>query len=350
MSPYPTLRWIVPSLVLCASVGGISGQGAVVLLTTGGVLEGTVSLQGDRCVVASDAVGETTVPTVAVALIAADLSECYRRLDSRVASGDAEARVRLAWWCLDNGLVAEAQRELAQATTIDGDLGDLPKLRAAVAAKTDTAATVLPTTLIAGEPPAARGPAAPATAPEGRADLTVFRRDAEPVLLKNCSTSRCHGSRTRDGFRLLGVPDLARGPTRLQSQANLRATAAWLDDEAPDQSRLLTEALRPHAPGVSDRPLAPNDDEFAVLRSWVFRSVGHSVAPPPPKRPAPEAPAEFADEFALLDAAWSESGGEEADVVSQVGGSVREPRMNRPNRFDDELDPAIYNQRRFPDR
>lgn len=344
MTPLPTRAVCLAAILI--SLGGLTdvAPAAVVLLRGGGVLCGAVRIDGDDCIV-SNAGAETIVDTSQVAMIAEDLPACYQRQSARLTADDADARARLAWWCLDHSLVDQAEREIALIARAAPGHDQLRDLYVATTARRKAEE-------LASEPAQASVAAAVARAyPAARRvdsaassdDEREFREVVEPLLLKHCGTTHCHGARSHDGLRLLGTGENVLGTTRLQSQVNLRAVRDYLDQEAPDKSRLLVVATAPHG----QRPAAPltaGDPDYQAVVAWVYAVAGSNPPPIEPRAVAariPE-PAGYEDEFALLDAAWAEAS-EDGELPPNAGRpAIEEPAARTPA---DPMDPVIYNRR-----
>ena len=105
------------SLVLCHAAGAAEQDG-VLLLNSGGVLHGQISVAGERYVVTSKN-SVVDVPASQVALVAESMADAYAQQRKQLPRETAEAHLALADWCLRYELLEPAAQELADAHRLD---------------------------------------------------------------------------------------------------------------------------------------------------------------------------------------------------------------------------------------
>jgi hypothetical protein len=180
----------------------------------------------------------------------ADLREAYQRLRAGT-SNDANEHLRLAQWCLRQGLLDVAAQEVDTAATLNPQHPMIEPLRRRLEMSNQ-------------RPQASAGPARSGnpytlaeeldrmlrTLPPG--SIEYFTQRVQPVLMNNCTTSNCHGQQSETAFRLFRIPS-DRPASRRLTQRNLYTALQWIDRENPAASKLLTVPLAPH--GTAKTPM-----------------------------------------------------------------------------------------------
>jgi hypothetical protein len=298
------VRAIALSLALCQGVGAAEQVG-VVVLNSGGVLRGQISVNGERYVVTRPN-SVVDVPAAQVMLVADSLDDAYERQRRQLPRDTAEAHLALAEWCLRYDLLQPAARELADARRLDPlDLRvALLERRLAVASQPKAPR---PAFAVRGSPDPARtsdrdgawrhgretvpqrashrvelsaeARNASSSADELReldaavADLPAgvverFARKVQPLLVNSCTTSGCHQPGGGQNFQLdrAVLHGLSNRRTTLR---NLVAALELVDRDTPQRSELLTIPRRSH--GGMKRPiLGPRqEDQLLQLVDWV---------------------------------------------------------------------------------
>ena len=110
--------------------------------------------------------------------------------------------------------------------------------------------------------------------------LELFTRKVQPVLVNNCTASKCHQPGGRQSFQLDRA--LLRGEAnRRTTMQNLSATLALVDRAHPEVSPLLTVPRQTHG-GMTGPVFGPRQEQaFKHLADWVAL-----VAPPRTAEPA----------------------------------------------------------------
>jgi hypothetical protein len=255
------------SRILCAaliaagcSVAAIAGPpplGTVLILVNGQVIEGRVDRVGERYRIVKDG-GETWMPAARVQSVCADLPAAYQTLSGRIASRDADGRLRLARWCESVGLRAEAVHETMAALTI--------RPTYAAAQRYLQHLEEPPVVQAAAIAPAPAPTAAPEPPPVdvGAEALKRFTTKVQPLLMNACAN--CHAGPTATAFKLQRVYP-GGGDTRVVTYWNLATAAAQIDPANPAASKLLTLATTVHGGGT----IAPIHDKlpYKTLQDWV---------------------------------------------------------------------------------
>ena len=243
----------------------------VVVLRNGNLLQGQIERVRDRLVVTQSLEHIVHVPLAEVDFVAEDSDAAYRRQLERIGAADSQAHVRLAHWCLREGLVQQAADRLLYLSQHDpGHPGVRvleTRLRQLAADSNETPAAA------AGQKPSPAGtqrdPVKSAAAIERfpATSLATFTRIVQPLLRNSCGRTTCHGSATTSDFQV------QRGPHGIESQSvtwrNLKSTLLQVDVQDPEASPLLAMARTIH--GASERPpMEPYEQkQYELLAAWV---------------------------------------------------------------------------------
>jgi hypothetical protein len=251
------------------------------------------------------------------------IRQAYEYLLTQLPDRDADESMKLALWCLNQKLSAEA-RELL--TAILEQNPNHPKARAMLLSINQAAARlalrvrdpyVHPTKV---EPIDDRRPEALDSAvlrnaqrALGIRDLPVifdlplplaikrteeFSRYVHPLLQHYCA--KCHDAQHPGQFQLVPIKSRAdRSANALR--ANLDATLRLIDPKNPAHSVLLSSTLRPHGKGTKPRPIFPgsNDKAYMVLARWANQLATPKENDDPARRDPSRAPSENDDVFAV---------------------------------------------------
>jgi hypothetical protein len=321
----------------------------VLLLRNGGVIQGEISLAGDRWFVRS-AGRETQVPAANVDIFGPSISALYELQRQRITQPTAESHLMLADWCLRNAMLAEAERELASARNLDPRHPRVSLLdqRLAVAKAPRIA---MPVTKHASSP--SKIGDTPATTRNTDPTLAVpspqisdaaverFTRRVQPLLLNNCTTSGCHQAGSSQSFQLDRA--LLHGlSNRRSTMSNLTVTLALVNRDQPLMSPLLTVPRAPHG-GMSEPVFSPaNRKNVEQLLEWVML-VTEAPTAAEDTAPTNGKTAESRRENAVQPANYDETARANADIArANAASSVANSRAWRPK---DPFDPEIFNRR-----
>lgn len=288
---------LVLSLINSASAHS-ADETCVVVLRSGGVLHGAVTVAGDRYVVAAP---NRTIDVQAqqVLLVASSIEAAYEQQHSQLPHDNNDARLRLAEWCLRYNLLTQAEQELADARSIDQFDPRLPlfERRLAVAKKPKSARSVYQTAIAVDDGKSAAElnelESVAADLPPGTVER--FTRKVQPLLVNSCTASGCHEAGGKQKFQLdrAVLHGLANRRITLR---NLSATLAYVDRLSPPQSELLKMARRNHG---GREHAATNPRLTAQLRQlgdWVELMAGTPAVPAPFPEPLVAAAAKSAPE------------------------------------------------------
>ena len=298
----------------------------IVLLANGSLLRGRVIRSDDGLTIVDPRGSRARLSESQVERVFDSLREM---LDYRLQSlrpSDTSGRFRLAHWCLRQRDLEGAQRiydELQHQRPGDVRLNALSTQIATLRRDGTRERNVR------GGVIAVRSQR-PTAQPE-RIDPAVrhaFQHRIEPILLKNCAQSGCHGPGGAFTYRLIR-PFGKQRPTLSQTRFNLDRTLKKINALTPAESLLLHYATKPH--GRSANPIGASDpapiseETMKQLRSWVFRAAGHAEdSATRPTRPG---------QLFLA---------QQEPAVSPTGGATPLPEK----RSSDPYDPALFNAMR----
>jgi hypothetical protein len=242
-------------------------------------------------------------------MVCRDAQECYAQKRAGIELGRAQDHLALAEWCIKNGLLAAAEKELADARAADAAH---PKIR-----------LVESRLALAKEPPPSK-PDASSARPAAQESLDSMARNLppgtmehftttiQPLLLNYCAKGGCHASRGRGELQLERIHPKLSG--RFATQRNLRRVLAQLDLANPPQSKLLQAPIRAHGPAAAPIFTDREQSQYRQLVEWVYAMAGTRQPPPEPTLAERTAP--------LLQAVPGASGGpaDEAEHFEAIAG------------------------------
>jgi hypothetical protein len=262
---------------------GAAEDTCVIVLRSGGVLHGAVTVSGDRYVVTSP---NRTIDVQAqqVLLVAASIQSAFEQQRAQLPRDNNDARLRLVEWCLRYRLLAEAEQALADARAIDQFDPRLPMFerRLAVAKKPKTMRSVYQTASAADDSKSsaelAELEALASELPHGTVER--FTRKVQPLLVNSCTASGCHESGGKQKFQLDRAVLHGLANRRLTLR-NLSAALAYVDRLSPQESELLKMARRNHG-GREHAALNPRQvAQLKQLGDWTEHLAGAPGVPAP---------------------------------------------------------------------
>jgi hypothetical protein len=250
-------------------------MGKVAILENDRIMEGDIERVGDQYRVRRS-IGETWLPGDKVRHLCANLEEALTYLRSQANLNDPDERLRLARWCQLHNLSSQALAEATAAVALRPDHRESQRLVRAMQRS------------CAAEPSLPRPNDEPDTAavtniPYNPEALGPFVTKVQPILMNTCAS--CHASGKGGSFKLVRGYDEGISTNRRTTQQNLMATLAQLNENNPQQSRLLTFALMVH--GAGDKPplKGRNTPAFRILEDWAQQALSHTTRPMPAAQP-----------------------------------------------------------------
>jgi hypothetical protein len=239
----------------------------VLLLENESTLLGEIEKVGEEYRVRRTA-GETVVPARLALRLCASVEDAYAFLRTRANLNDPDERRRLARWCADRGLHAQALAEAEAAAKLQP--GHAPTAR--------LVANLRDALRRKSQPP--RPPAAP-LAPGAELPVAVtadavgqFANRVQPILMNACA--RCHASEKGGKFKLTRSYESGLANPRTLRR-NLAAVLAQIDPHDPGASPLLLKANSVHGPGMSQAPLRGRKEAaFRALEDWARLTVANN--------------------------------------------------------------------------
>lgn len=335
------------------------GESGIVLLHDGGVLEGQITRAADWYVVGRGG-GQLQIAASRVEFVGRSLHEAYEYRLQNATTPTSESHLALADWCLRYDLVSEAEAELATARSIGAQQSWADLVGRRIAATrvrlASKAAPVLHAEQEANVEQAAPPRSLSRDLPDGVVEL--FTRRVQPILVNNCTASKCHQPGGQQAFQLNRA--LLRGEAnRKTTMQNLAATLALVNQARPEASPLLTVPRQTH--GGMRGPIfgARQEQAFKHIADWVTlvapQKPAESVANNEPAGVAAVqssmSPATDASSSTNPAARTTDSAVEPAAAVEEVpSDSLRRPHrlrygeMPKPWQPRDPFDPEIFNR------
>ena len=276
---------------------GLPQERKLVLFHDGKLVEGGVTTTGDKVLIKRGSIDQAYNKDQ-IQFIGSTKDEVYQHRLASLKSDDAAARLKLARWCMYNGMREQALTEAREvvrlqptnaaaaemARTLDESLrlfpteGGTPKPAATPPAP---GLPAVPPPAGFGLPPstssapvtggfAANDPD-PAITPEA---VVVFGPKVHPVLVNLCAD--CHAKAAYKGsFKLAPTTGHTYDPDGIRQ--NLRVAAAQLKKDDPSASPLLTKALAMH--GGMRQPLIASRETpaFRILAAWATLAMGSTT-------------------------------------------------------------------------
>jgi len=360
----------------------------VLLLRNGSLLQGDITQTGEGFDVVVES-GRIHVKSEDVEFHCRTLEEGYRQKRALIRPGDLRAQLDLAQWCQRYGLLERAAEELARARALDPNHPLIPlierRIKMSLCRPEPTDAQSARPDGHPAEPKADRVDPCPSSEeldqsvrelPPGAVE--EFTRTIQPILVNRCSAAGCHGPGSDHAFRLLRLPS-GRPASRRLTQRNLHGTLAWIDQEKPGHSKLLTVPVQPHGSAPTIFP-DHQRDQYQRLVDWVYQVAGQGgsvsrVATKPKQELPPHARLPWQATAADYTAPLSPSGDQPSNVVPPVpmasvrasqatgmlgfspGGIPRitDPMVQRGASLPDvapvdPFDPEVFNRRFFPQK
>jgi len=250
------LPWQALAAELSHSEGAIAGM---LVLRNGNVLSGHVIRLKDHYQVQMPN-GQLQVPADQVELFCHSLDEAYEQRRRMRTGSTADSHLELAHWCLRHRLYEHASRELLDARAIDPGHRKLAMLERGLQHIQRTRvltrrATEVVTLQSQNEPKLSQRVPQRARA--------MFVRQIQPMLVKSCAATGCHGAGSSWQLNRLAVEGVGHPQATL---GNLTSTLAQIDWQVPRESPLLILARATHGEGPS-QPLSLR--QLQLLQSWL---------------------------------------------------------------------------------
>jgi len=248
----------------------------VAVLNDGRVFQGTVQeVPGGYRVQYSG--GSSILPFNQISVTSATLVGAYEAFRDNIRTPSADAHLKLAEWCLVNGLYAQADIEVQSALRLE------PMRTDAVAILKQVDAVLRPGKLMTA--PVNSTPVAPRTAihvaafanpednrPSGLSRETQldYMRKVQPLLINSCGNAGCHGPQVDNQMKLMNARINSPG-LKMATEHNLSVLFTLIDDEHPYRSPLLT---RPRDETDVHKKLFASprqQSQYELLERWVHQ-------------------------------------------------------------------------------
>ena len=273
--------------------------------------------------------GRMFVASETVRFTAKDLDDAYRKLRSSFTEFTPEVHIRIARWCLANGQVNSARRELLDALDMEPHNGTatsmLKRMEASVVKQKrqvisqQTIAQKKMEQFLRTDHESLGG--------LSDAQAGVFVGRVQPILERRCGNSSCHGSASKTDFVLKRTRGYS---SRLTAERNLAVVLKYVDFREPQNSALLDVMDRPHT--RDGRPLfsgRAGTVQKKIVRDWVEAVTEKSASA------RKSEPTRTAQVTKVSDPALSKLDDAEKKIITKI----------RASNEKDPFDPAEFNRR-----
>lgn len=244
----------------------------LLLLQNGKMVKGVIRKSATGYVVIVTG-GQMVLSFDQVRLEAADTEDAYRQLRDTLPDHTAAAHIELARWCVTNGMLDHARKELREALRREPDSTVAKNMLQRINDQLLTTKGV-PAVAQRGSQFSMLGDAKPGIRPESLGGLsreaaTEYMSKVQPILVNRCATAGCHGPGSGNSFELLRAK-LGKAPPKNYSERNLAAVMERLNLERPLSSPLLVK-LRGETKslGVRQSHGSLSTAQHQTLRMWV---------------------------------------------------------------------------------
>ena len=275
---------------VCADDSPFGPRPGVLLLRNGELIEGDITLAGDRYDVTVPS-GQMHIRRSEVQFVGRSMLECYERRKASISIDKVQDHLELADWCLRHRLYEQAALALADAVATDSSHPRIGLLERRLKLELEQQAS-----------PESHAKEAESELPSSRdldrmvqglpaGTVEAFTATIQPMLLNHCSTAGCHGPQGTAALRLLRIPT-GKAPSRRATQRNLYAVLSAVDQDHPAQSPLATAPMRPHGQAKSAGLHQPRGDAIPAAcalglhdRQSILSAIGYGRAQRSPPVP-----------------------------------------------------------------
>jgi hypothetical protein len=265
-----------PAVAAAQTGDAMPVKGKVALLPNDRIMEGDIERVGDQYRIRR-ASGETWLCIDKVRRLCDSMEEAYAYLRTQAKLNEPDERLRLARWCMSNGLRQQALAEATAALEIRPKDVESQRMVKGLQRSLATSSSTTPTE---AKEEAIIEPTYPTPLPYNTGSLGLFVTKVQPILMNACAS--CHASGKGGSFKLLRVyADGSAGNSRT-TQYNLMSTLAHLDRRDPSQSELLNKATIIHSSGAEQPPIRDRKaPAFRTLEEWTNLALADLPKPPP---------------------------------------------------------------------
>ncbi|GHT23468.1 hypothetical protein FACS189419_07450 [Planctomycetales bacterium] len=242
---------------LAQGIPGVNDGGtAFCLLKTGLILEGTAVSDGEKMLIKSD-FGSMTIPVKNIEFFGKTKQDVYRYKRSQTNGSNYSDVIKLAEWCISNGLNNEGITEYQQALRVSPN----PMTATIIRQRLDSL-TEPQLSLKTNDEPEKDGIAAPQMKKENGLAAS-FAKKVQPILVARCASADCHGSNSPQKLKI-GIPQQHLGRTTYNNYA---AVKEFINFDYPAESKLLAMMTVPH--GGNKSALSVESKQYHNVIQWI---------------------------------------------------------------------------------
>lgn len=253
-------------------------QTGVIVLNDGRVFQGSITeVPGGYRIQYPG--GSSILPFNQISVTSANMIGAYEAFRNNIRTPNADSHLRLAEWCINNGMFPQAEIEIQSALSLEPMRSDARALLRQVdqILRPEPAAT--PVTTPAASAPRAAISAASFASPSDRSESGLsretqldFMRKVQPLLFNKCGNAGCHGPTVDHSMKLKNARTDSPG-LRMASEHNLKVLFGLIDYQRPESSPLLLKPLEstPHHAGLFDGPRG--QAQYDLVERWIQQVV-----------------------------------------------------------------------------
>ena len=263
------------------------GQTGVLLLERNRIVQGRITAEGDIYSVEQPA-GKLVVSKQQVRFIGVDLQSVYVHLQDELPDpATPDDHVELARWCVGYKLLSQARFEFESALEIDPSRDDIRRnlnkldsyLKQPVSSDSKPVKSQTPAERMA-KLAAGGGQEGESLGGLPREAGQVFTRRIQPILMRNCTASACHGPKSEQTFKLSLIYQTGNQQQATTSK-NLLALLPYIDRESPKSSKLWKLLKTNHgAIGNSIFTGQRGEEQLETFKNWLLSLEVESDEPP----------------------------------------------------------------------
>lgn len=349
-----------------------------VVLKDDKLIEGTVKIDGEKVIVKQGAL-DRPYAKGDIQFIGRSKDEVYRFVVGKVPPNDPAARLKVARWCMFNGMRTHALIEAREvlrldpknaaatqlARVLEESLVKFPEDGAPAASTAPNIPVSNPTgpSLPPVPPPIPPAANPPVAADEPEADIpqelaALFPTRIQPILVNQCAD--CHAKPGHaSGFVLAKGTDF--DPNPALAKPNLAAVLKQLHKADPAKSPLLVKSLTAHGGMQQPAFVNRNIPGYRILEAWTYAVSGTPTSPAPASEPAvksnplPPSATPPAAKAPVASATGSDKPSPLPPPDVGAFGQEAKPLPAGPDPANtgepaDEFDPSVYNRNAHPGR
>ncbi|MGY8769074.1 MAG: hypothetical protein ACKVH8_11705 [Pirellulales bacterium] len=256
----------------------IGPQPGILLLQNGSIFKGTITPSGDFLTIALSEGAVLRLPVNSVACQCKTMQEAYEFKRDQPVRLKLVDHLELTQWCITQKMYDQATHHLLFAVKSAPEdprvLQMERRFRFALEPQKDATPLSPNSNTI---PPIDRQQLEQMAGSLPLGGLRNFTSTVQPLLLKSCGTTTCHGQAGTTDFHLLRFEHIRSIP-RLITLRNLHSTLKFINREEPTNSKIFKVFVDSHA-AYPELSAPATREQVAVLSRWIYGISSNHRAP-----------------------------------------------------------------------